>query len=111
MTLNEGEIDQYLELINQNTPEYAPYIQFLSDWRDIVNDNSDGWAYWKQGRMAADRLCTLMQKVVYSLRGQGKLPPHDECKNALNPIRHMAKKNNFDIPELQSAADIKRLKF
>jgi hypothetical protein len=49
--MNEYEIDRAVAQMEEHAPELAPYAKFLSDWKDTVNNNSDGWAYWQGGSL------------------------------------------------------------
>ncbi|WP_327210954.1 hypothetical protein [Rhizobium leguminosarum] len=73
MWMNEGEIEQMLEFTRYEAPEFAPYARYLSDWMDVVNDNSDGWAYWKAGSGAAGKLMDALQALrdLATLRRRG----------------------------------------
>lgn len=42
MWMNEGEIDEMLDFVRDETPDFLRYAQYLSDWRDVVNQNFDG---------------------------------------------------------------------
>ncbi|MTH96131.1 hypothetical protein [Roseibium sp. RKSG952] len=107
--LAEYEIDDAHDLINHELPEYAPYSQYLSDWRDIVNQNSDGWPYWKAGAKAADKLGALVKKAADSIRVPELDPPSiDEFKKSLAPIRAAATRHNLTAPELSKPASAMR---
>jgi hypothetical protein len=41
---------------------------------DVVNDNSDGWAYWKAGSGAAGKLMDALQALRDSQRYGGAAP-------------------------------------
>lgn len=99
--LAEYEIDNAHELISSELPEYAGYSQFLSDWRDVVNENSDGWGHWKAGSKAADKLGALVKQTADSIRVLEIDPPSlDDLKKALKPIRAAATRHDLTVPEL-----------
>jgi antirestriction protein ArdC len=41
-------------------PELVPYARYLLAWMRIVNENSDGWAYWRAGAAAGIKLADLL---------------------------------------------------
>lgn len=100
--MNESEIDQALDLVKSNAPEYLPYVKFLSDWRDTVNQNSDGWAYWKAGSSCASTLSSLIMKVKSSIRGRDdrSAPSLKELNQALTPIKSCATRHKLPVPVL-----------
>lgn len=99
--MNEHEIDHALDVLTHEAPEYAPYAKFLSDWRDTVNANSDGWAYWKTGRKCADRLCKLVGQASEAAQGRGAYPREADLRKALAPIRAAATRIRLPAPQLQ----------
>lgn len=103
MWMNEGEIDQMVEFTKYDAQEYAPYAQYLSDWRDIVNENSDGWPYWKIGAGAATKLMEALQALQDSHRFRGEAPDDAQFRKALTPIKSFATRRGLPSPELQPA--------
>lgn len=103
MWMNESEIDHALEIARAETPHLAPYVQYLSDWRDTVNQNSDGWAYWKAGAKCADKLSDLANGIRMSLMHRGNMPTEAEFRKALTPIKATATRHGLPAPTLQEA--------
>jgi len=101
--MNEGEIDHAVEVFRERAPELLPYVQYLADWRDVVNENSDGWPYWQAGRKAADRLVALVSKGMDAIRGSGEMPEASEMAKALAPIKSAATRFNLPKPEFKEA--------
>jgi hypothetical protein len=102
--MNEGEIDQSVEVISERAPEFARFAKYLSDWRDVVNSSSDGWPYWKAGARSAERLMGLLNKVMDVLRGRGgEMPTEQEFRKSLAPIKALATKHKLKAPELEDA--------
>lgn len=101
MTLNEYDIDEILDITRHDYPEIEPYAQFLYDWKEAVNSNSDGWPYWKAGRNAADKLADLLEGVKTARFGRGTIPTEAQLKKALTPIRAAATRHNLTAPELK----------
>lgn len=96
----EYEIDRAHEIIVDNLPEFAPYSKYLSDWRDTVNANSDGWPYWHAGSKAADKLGNLVKQAAESVyRSEVSAPDTDELKKAMRSIKSAATRHNLTAPE------------
>jgi len=101
MWMNEHDIDEALIIVGRNAPEFLPYVKFLSDWRDIINQNSDGWAYWKAGTRPASNLEDGIQKLMQSIRGHRVSPPSArDFDRALTPIRSFATRHKLPAPLL-----------
>jgi len=101
--LNESEIDRAVEILSENSPEIAPYAKYLSDWRDIVNESTDGWPYWKAGLKAGSKLSELVSQAVDALRRRGETPSEAAFKRALAPIKSCATRNKLRAPEITPA--------
>lgn len=100
----EYEIDRAHEIIVDNAPEFAPYSKYLSDWRNIVNANSDGWPYWHAGAKAADKLGNLVKQAAESVyRSEVPAPDADEMKKAMSPIKAAATRHKLTAPEFDDA--------
>lgn len=102
MWMNEGEIDQMVEFTKYDAPEFAPYAQYLSDWRDIVNENSDGWPYWSAGTGCAEKLMGALQALKNSYRHGEDAPDDSLFRRALTPIKSLATRKNLPAPTLES---------
>ncbi len=104
MIMNEYDVDEILDITRQRFPQFEPYAQFLYDWKETINNNSDGWAYWKAGRGAADKLSGLLNQVKMSMFGRGELPTEEQLRKSLSPIRAAATRHGLPAPELQDAS-------
>lgn len=102
MWMNEHEIDEAVLIVKEYAPEFLPYAKFLSDWRDIINQNSDGWPYWSAGTRPSGALQELVAKLVDSIRGaRGTVAPSArEFVKALTPIKSFATRKNLPVPVL-----------
>jgi hypothetical protein len=104
MWMNEGEIGEALEVVGRHASEYLPYVKYLSDWRDTVNRNSDGWAYWRGGTKPASKLMELISQLMSSIRGWGGVraerPTIKEFQKALTPIKSAATRHKLPPPIL-----------
>lgn len=100
--MNEYEIDNAVELLTSEAPEVAPYAMYLQHWKNIVNENSDGWPYWAAASKAASKLQTLIDKSTKIVRGwdRGEHPTEGELRAALTPIKSLATKHKLPQPEL-----------
>lgn len=62
-----------------NTPVLRKAVQFLAAFKEQVDANSDGWAYWHAPVAAAKKLMELIQ---------GKVPATEaNFKAAMTPIK------------------------
>jgi hypothetical protein len=104
--MNSDEVDHAIDVIAHHAPEFSPYAKYLGDWRDVINNHSDGWAYWKAGRNSASKLVTLVQSVidVLAMRSRAEMPTEKDFLKALTPIKSMATKHNLTAPTLDKAA-------
>lgn len=102
MRMNEHDIDRALFVVGQYAPEFLPYVRYLSDWRDIVNQNSDGWAYWHAGTRPAGTLEDLIDRLMSSIVGaHGAVAPSArEFDKALTPIKSFATRKKLPAPVL-----------
>ena len=59
--MNIHEIRSFMDVVEVSA-EVWPYLQYLQDWVDIVQANSDGWAYWTAGRDVGVQLAHLLRE-------------------------------------------------
>jgi len=115
--MSGDDIDQTRHILRtwapDQEPKYGPYIQYLSDWRDIVNRNSDGWHYWKIARNAAKKLSELATQLEEWVRSGGEAPHRlpqppkptlEQFRKALTPIKSFATRHQLPAPELKGVA-------
>lgn len=100
MWMNRDDIERMVLVGETDLPEILPFARFLDDWKETVDQNSDGWSSWRAGSKCADRLMDLLQEADRSRRGQGHVPPRELFLKALMPIRSFASKKKFPKPEL-----------
>jgi len=55
--MNEFEIDT----CNPNTTVLKNAAMFLRDFKNLINEISDGWAYWKYGTKCSKDLQTIVK--------------------------------------------------
>lgn len=96
--MNERDIEYAFDIVQVHAPEYLPYVKYLSEWRDIVNQNSDGWAYWKAGARCASDLVDLVGRLLASARGGGPKPSGKEFERAIVQIQRCAKRHKLPAP-------------
>lgn len=88
---------------NARGTDLKPYAEFLYQWMEIINSNSDGWPYWDKGRKAADTLVEALYAVHAEFR------PHfipdevdmDQVKKGVTRIRSAATRLNLPKPEVE----------
>jgi hypothetical protein len=111
MWMNESEIDEALVLVGKYAPRFLPYAKYLSDWRDIINQNSDGWAYWSAGTRPAGKLQELLSAIISNIRGRNVPEPSvKELDRALVPIKSIATRKKLPVPvlggEVETSEDV-----
>ena len=92
--MNEWEIDTArAEHVNHSV--LGPATQLLYDLKELANDNSDGWAYWRKPLHAAKKLMAMIQDPTSA----------DEAtfKKAQTPIKILCTKYNFAFPSIKGA--------
>jgi hypothetical protein len=100
MFMNEYDIDDAIHVLEEQNSPLAPYARYLGSWRDIINDNSDGWPYWKVGHHAANGLSDTLDRALRAYR-TGRLdeyPSMDEVRRTLSPIKAAATRNGLPQP-------------
>jgi hypothetical protein len=106
--MNESEISEAIGLVSA-APEYRPYVEYLNEWKNIVNSNSDGWVYWKIAGRAANKLQQLVTGLVAWIRTGGDRPhrlpqpakpTHAAFKASLRPIKSFATRHKLPAPTL-----------
>lgn len=64
----------------KNHPVLSKAAQFLAAFKEQVDNNSDGWAYWKAPVAAANKLMCLLQNPPANVT-------EADLKKALAPIK------------------------
>ena len=100
MWMNSYEIDDMVAIARAEMTDVLPFAQYLSDWRDIVDENSDGWSSWKAGSSCAGKLMGLLDEARKTRRTGGELPPRELFVKALSPIKRLATTKHLPKPEL-----------
>ena len=74
----------------QDNPVLAPAARYLSDFRELINDNSDGWTNWSYGTRCANDLCDILSAARLNIfqNSRDYVPPTTEqVKKAVQKIR------------------------
>lgn len=100
MWMNRDDIDNMVLVGETDLPEILPFAKFLADWKDTVDENSDGWSTWRAGSKCADHLMNLLQEADSSRRGRGQVPPRELFLKAITPIKSFATQRGLPKPEL-----------
>jgi hypothetical protein len=88
--LNHYEIDNAVTRYVDD-PVLGPAARYLSDLRDLIDTNSDGWSSWIAGPKAASKLCEIIQKANrarFDERGYTE-PTLADVRKAITPIKSM----------------------
>lgn len=101
MFMNESDIDDAIRILSDAGSPIAPYAEYLGEWRDIINDNSDGWVYWRVGHNAANKLCEQVEAALNYHRGwanrEGE-PSVEAVRRTLAPIKAAATRHGLPQP-------------
>jgi hypothetical protein len=110
--MNESDIDNAAERWQEH-PVLGPATQTLSNLRDVVNANSDGWAYWRKPLGAARQLMTLIMgdgtAAYYSGDREDATP--EKYRKALGPVKAfrtqmLKRSNDFAFEIVRLAEDV-----
>ena len=89
--MNTWEIDDCRDRYAKH-PVLGPATRFLADFRDLIDQNSDGWCYWRPPVQAADKLMTLIEHPETATAAA--------LKKALTPIKSFCTRHKLKLPEL-----------
>ncbi len=102
--MNTWEIDQAAARLRDHEV-LGPAARFLQNFRDLINANSDGWAYWRQPVRAAAKLQQLLGDAVkpFVVRGGGPVTRPEvtaaDVRKALTPIKAFCTRKKLKLPE------------
>jgi hypothetical protein len=99
---NEQEVEILAERVRQRLPQLTPYAQYVEDWVTVVNNNSDGWAFWIRGHNAALSLLECL-----SLALDGKSVTSKEWTRAVADIKSCATRRKLRAPLLMGGIVLK----
>jgi hypothetical protein len=97
--MNEAEIDHAVERY-QRHPVLGPATRILSEYRHIVNANSDGWPYWAPAGRAASKLMALIESARGDFGRQAETVTEAQLKKALVPLKAFCTKRKLPFPQL-----------
>lgn len=100
--MNEMEIDEAVRVFAQD-PVLGPASRYLSDYRHLINRNSDGWPYWSAGTRPAGTLCEILSAAMTNRYRQDPRyvrPTLDDVKKAVRRIKSFVTRNKY----MQSAS-------
>ena len=101
--MNEGEVQEYASRFAKH-PTLGPATKFLKDFMEMVDQNSDGWAYWSPAPTAADRLMTLIEKYSpYGHNQPAEPPTMAEVRKTLAPIKSLCTRRKLPCPTLDES--------
>lgn len=114
MWRNVWEIENIVEDASRSSDKrIVAYALVLARWVNIVNENSDGWPYWKAGAKAGEKLSDLMARVTGRVYGtqpgrdgrseyvygdQSYVPTDKELAATLTPMKTLATKRGLPSP-------------
>ena len=86
--------------MHADKPVIGKAVELLSRFVDLINENSDGWAYWVKGPRAAKKLMELIQSQ--DMRGRSTPCPavtEADYKVAIRPMKSFCTRQGFTFPE------------
>lgn len=90
MWMNQADImDLHQNLNSHSCPNVRKGVRLLYRLMEAVNDQSDGWPYWKAPSQAAEKLMELLRgcgNIWYPLHGS---ITEAQLKEAITPIKRM----------------------
>lgn len=87
--MNRWEIDDRA-FRHQNHPVLGKATRFLQRFRDLIDENSDGWAYWRAPVKAAAKLMDMIQ--------QPETATEAAYKKAMTPIKSFCTRHKLPLP-------------
>lgn len=95
MWMNEYEIDEAVVRYRSH-PVLGKAARVLSALRHTINENSDGWPYWKAPSKAAKQLMSLFEKPAEATEAA--------YRKALAPIKSFCTRHKrvLDIPRAEA---------
>lgn len=88
--MNTWEIDEAFHR-HHSHPILQPATILLKRFRDVIDENSDGWAYWNAPVKAAKRLMMMIQHP--------ETASEEEFKKAQTPIKSFCTRQNLRFPD------------
>lgn len=88
MWMNQSEIE-WAASQRHECPNVRKGVHLLLRLMEAVNQQSDGWPYWKAPAQAAEKLMTLLQSVGNLQYGTHGTITAADLRKAITPIRSM----------------------
>ncbi len=99
--MNQWEIEELANRFAKH-PVLGEAARFLNDYKDVINGNSDGWAYWSIASQAARKLVTLLEQAAQNrhlpLANQHAAATAADVKKAVVPIKSFCTRKNLPCP-------------
>lgn len=99
--MNQWEIEERAVHF-ANHPVLGEATRFLNDYKDVINANSDGWAYWSIATDAAKKLVELVYEGTRPehllRRDEIKRFTQADVKKAVIPIKSFCTRKNLPCP-------------
>ena len=95
MWMNRMEIEE-AEMLLGNDPLMGGAAKFLVSYMELIDNNSDGWPYWRKGTKCADTLSQILHDAIGAKRGftnKYVAPTKKDIANAVGKIKKFIKTN------------------
>ena len=94
--MNEYNIDDAVYRYKGH-PVLGPATRSLRNLKDLVNRNSDGWAYWPKPSRAAKQLMNLIEGDPRDRYGDREDVTAAQVRKAYVPIKSFLTRNNLSM--------------
>ncbi len=94
--MNDYEITEAVHRYADH-PTLGPAARTLRNLKDVVDANSDGWAYWVKPRRAAARLVELVAGDPRDRFGDRDDVTAEQVRKAYTPIKAFLTRNNLTM--------------
>lgn len=87
--MNTWEVSEAADR-HKSHPVLGRATRLLSEFQDLVDANSDGWAYWKAPQKAVQKLVALIQEPTTATEAK--------LKAAITPIKALCTRHKLKFP-------------
>lgn len=102
---NQAEIDFMVERAARCDNTTVLAAQYIARYVDIINDNSDGWAYWSACHGPAEKLLSVLDRATGGgFRAPGDPVTAEELKKALTPMKAFLTRRKLPALVLEDVA-------
>lgn len=102
---NQAEIEMMVDRAARLDTTTALAGRYAARYLTIINENSDGWAYWSACHGPAEKLLTALDRATGGgFRAPGDPVTPDELKKALSPMKALLTRRKLPALALNHVA-------